>query len=213
MIEAATTLDLNKYRNDGWGLSQSALGALLNVLDSCPRIDAIEFGSGISTQFLLDYARATDKRLTVDSFDNDANFKHPDSILTGLVHCSQSNYRRMFSAGVIDWNAFRKRWWKPRTRQKNCFYDIRKHSLKDHYDLAIIDGPHGNGRNFAFLVLKERIVGGYILIDDFNHYDFLETASRLFELEEVARVESGPNSESGPDNFVLVKVLDVIAGD
>ena len=42
---------------------------------------------------------------------------------------------------------------------------------------------------------------GYILIDDFNHYDFVETASSIFTLEEVVRVEEKK------DNFVLLKVI------
>lgn len=209
MMEQATGLSLDNYRNEGWGLSQSAFGALLDVLNEYSRINVLEFGSGISTQFLLDYAQASGKPVAIDSFDNDATFKHPESTLSRLVHCSQRNYQRMFESGNIDWSAFRKRWRKPKTRQKNCFYDIRDYTLKSHYDLAIIDGPHGNGRNFAFLVLRQRIAGGYILIDDFNHYGFLETASRLFELEEIARVESGTDSGSGPDNFVLVKVTGV----
>ena len=42
---------------------------------------------------------------------------------------------------------------------------------------------------------------GYILIDDFNHYDFVETASSIFVLEELVRVEDQR------DNFVLLKVI------
>ena len=42
--------------------------------------------------------------------------------------------------------------------------------------------------------------GGHILIDDFNHYDFLETAAKVFDLTEITRVEAPK------DNFVLVKI-------
>lgn len=107
----------------------------------------------------------------------------------------------MFNKAEIDWDLFRERWRKPKTRQKNCFYDLKSYPLKSSYNLAIVDGPHGNGRNFAYLILKNRMKEGFILIDDFNHYDFVETASSLLKLEEITRVVS-PR-----DNFVLMKVI------
>ncbi len=194
-------INLEKYSNDGWGLSFAAFNALLKAMDTLPEINAIEFGSGFSSQFLLDYAESTQKKLQIDSFDNDAKFKHPDATLVKLVTCSNKNYEAMFNKAEIDWDLFRKRWQKPKTRQKNCFYDLRNYPLKSSYNLAIIDGPHGNGRNFAYLILKDRMQDGFILIDDFNHYDFVETASSLLKLEEITRVVS-PR-----DNFVLMKVV------
>ena len=56
MMNTTEHFDLDKYSNDGWGLSTKAFNAMLRALDSLPEIRAIEFGSGISTQFLLDYA-------------------------------------------------------------------------------------------------------------------------------------------------------------
>ena len=202
MSVAKTELNLEKYSNDGWGLSERAFQSLINVMDTLPEIIAIEFGSGISTEFLEDYAAESGKNLHIDSFDNDAKYKHEKAHLVGLVECNDKKYRAMFDQGKIDWDFFKKRWWKPKTRQKNCFYDIRDFTLKKNYNLAIIDGPHGNGRNFAFLVLKDCMPDGYILIDDFNHYDFLETASKLLKIEEVARVEAHR------DNYVLLKKLE-----
>lgn len=193
-------LDLEKYRNDGWGLSNAAFNALQDAMDTLPDIVAIEFGSGLSTQFLLDYADLTQKKLHIDTFDNDEKFKHPDATLTNLVTCNDSSYDAMFKKGEIDWGSFKKRWGKPKSRQTNCFYDLRDYPLKSNYNLAIIDGPHGNGRNFAYLLLKNRMKDGFILIDDFNHYDFVETASSLMTLEEIKRIEAPK------DNFVLMKV-------
>ncbi len=200
-MDATKKLDLDKYSNDGWGLSHAAFSALQKAMDTLPEIRAIEFGSGFSSQFLLDYAESRQKRLQIDSFDNDAKYKHPDATLVKLVTCSKKSYDAMLEKAEIDWSLFRKRWRKPKSRQKNCFYDIRDYPLKPNYNLAVIDGPHGNGRNFAYLILKNRMKDGFILIDDFNHYDFVETASSLFELEEVMRVESTR------DNFVLMKVI------
>jgi hypothetical protein len=201
IVNTTENFDLEKYSNDGWGLSTKAFNAMLQALDSLPEIRAIEFGSGISTQFLLDYAEKKNKNLEIDSFDNDVLYKHSKAILTKLVSCNAKSYQAMFNEGEIDWSLFRKRWRKPKSRQKNCFYDLSNYALKTNYNFAVIDGPHGNGRNFAYLLLKNRMENGYILIDDFNHYDFVETASSIFTLEEIVRVEEKK------DNFVLLKVI------
>lgn len=67
------------------------------------------------------------------------------------------------------------------TRIKNAFYDIQDSQLGRDYDLMILDGPSGNGRSVAFGVMKERMKRpGFILIDDFNHYQFLYDCSRCF---------------------------------
>ena len=193
--------DVERYRNDGWGLSVAALAALADVIDDLPAVRAIEFGSGGSTRFLVDYCGHADKPLTLDSFDNDARYGHPDATLARLVQCGADDYERMFERGEIDWSAFRRRWRRPKSRQKRCFYDLSDVALAERYDVAVVDGPHGNGRNFAWLLLRGRMSeGACILIDDFNHYDFLERAASQLPLEEVRRVESAT------DNFVLVRV-------
>ena len=194
-------LDLDKYSNDGWGLSYAAFNALQKAMDTLPEIRAIEFGSGISSQFLIDYSELAQKKLQIDTFDNDARFKHPEATLVKLVTCSDKDYAEMFKHATIDWSLFKKRWRKPKSKQRNCFYDLSDYSLKSDYNLAIIDGPHGNGRNFAYLLLKDRMTDGFIMIDDFNHYDFVETAASLFDLKEVERVVASD------DNFVLMRIV------
>lgn len=196
-----TNIDFTQYTSENWGISIKGLKELLLVLDTLEEVHAIEFGSGVSTQFLVDYAAATRKTLYLDSFDNDPKYKHDKAQLVELIHCNDRAYQSMFSQRAIDWSLFKKKLWRPKTSQKNCFYRIDESTLRRNYNLAIIDGPHGNGRNFAFLLLKKRINNGYIFIDDFNHYDFLEKAYSIFHLEEISR-----NEQQG-DNFVLVKVL------
>lgn len=54
------------YRNDGWGLSRSAFQQLYGIITASKKspFRIIEFGSGISTQFLVDCAlRNTSKKL------------------------------------------------------------------------------------------------------------------------------------------------------
>jgi hypothetical protein len=193
-------LDLNKYSNSGWGISVKGFEALTSALDSLGSVNAIEFGSGFSTQFLIDYAEQNKKEFLIDSFDNDEQYKHEASQLVELIQCKDKDYEAMFESQKLDWSAFKKRFWRPKTRQKNCFYRIDESKLKSNYNVAIVDGPHGNGRNFAYLLLKSRMTEGFIFIDDFNHYDFVERASSVFNLKEVCRVETKG------DNFVLMEI-------
>lgn len=60
-LKTTKQLNLEKYNSDGWGLSNAAFNALQKVMDTLPEIIAIEFGSGFSSQFLLDYAASTKK--------------------------------------------------------------------------------------------------------------------------------------------------------
>jgi hypothetical protein len=66
--------------------------------------------------------------------------------------------------------------------QKNVFYDIKDEQLPDVIDIMIVDGPHGNGRSIAFLHGINRLKSGsYVVIDDYNHYDFIEKFEKLFK--------------------------------
>ena len=195
--------DVERFRNDGWGLSVAALSSLSDVIDALPRVRVVELGSGGSTRFLIDYCRHVGKPLELDSFDNDARYRHPDATLVRLVQCGPDAYESMLARGEIDWSAFRRRWRRPKSRQKRCFYDLSNVTLGERYDIAVVDGPHGNGRNFAWPLLKDRLPpGAHVLIDDFDHYDFLERASALMPLDVIERVVDGK------DRFALVRVRD-----
>ena len=72
------------------------------------------------------------------------------------------------------------------SRQINCFYDIDEYDLQKNYDLVILDGPHGNGRNLAFLIIKQYIEPGtFIFIDDIVHYDFEEKLKMCYDVDEI----------------------------
>ncbi len=193
-------MDLTKYANDGWGISKQAFIAIEKALSSLDDLSVIEFGSGFSTQFFLDYASEHEKALHLDSFDNDKKYKHNEATLCDLMECKDAAYEAMFSKKQLDWSLMKKRFWRPKSRQKNCFYRIDESKLKNNYNFAMIDGPHGNGRNLAFLLLQHRMSSGFIFIDDFNHYDFLEKAHQFFNLTEIERVEKPK------DNYVLLKI-------
>ena len=56
--------------------------------------------------------------------------------------------------------------------------------IPNNIDLLLIDGPNGNGRSLAFLmVVKKMRIGSWIMIDDANHYDFYQRCNEIFETQ------------------------------
>ena len=49
-------MDIEKYKNDGWGLSRKQLIELLEIIKNFEsnNVRVLEFGSGKSTEFLVD---------------------------------------------------------------------------------------------------------------------------------------------------------------
>jgi hypothetical protein len=89
--------------------------------------------------------------------------------------------------------------------QKNNFYKIEESDLNGVYDIVILDGPNGNGRNFAFLHIKQYLNSGSIIyIDDYNHYDFVEKCLDNIDCDIIFKHTEGIGT--GLDNFVIVKV-------
>lgn len=73
-------------------------------------------------------------------------------------------------------------------------------------DAVVLDGPHGNGRSMAFPLLAHALrPGSLILIDDFDHYPFLEDLGLLFRYTELymERVTG--------KHWVLVRLESVVA--
>jgi hypothetical protein len=72
-------------------------------------------------------------------------------------------------------------------------------------DLAILDGPNGNGRSISFLHLKDKISKDCaIFIDDSDHHDYLERCSQVFDTEILVHVN---DPQIHPlFNYAIVKV-------
>ena len=52
----------------------------------------------------------------------------------------------------------------------------------------IVDGPHGNGRSLAFALFFDCLkLYAWILIDDFDHYPFLDDLARIFKFKIVEK--------------------------
>ncbi|OGI08687.1 MAG: hypothetical protein A2Y40_05270 [Candidatus Margulisbacteria bacterium GWF2_35_9] len=67
------------------------------------------------------------------------------------------------------------------TRLVNGFYTVLKEQFPNkEIDGIIVDGPHGNGRSLAFSIFYKYMKPGLlVLMDDFDHYPFLDDLSKL----------------------------------
>lgn len=206
-------MDLTKYENDGWGISVLGFTKLLELIKNNIKkeLNVLEFGSGISTMFLSDVVRNNIKKLKITSFDNDINYGYKKSddedylklLIRNLVECDDLNYQKQFTDKKYSKSLMKTKTSDLKPTQKNNFYDIHENDLSGMYDLIILDGPNGNGRNFCFLHIQNHVEKGTIIfIDDYNHYDFLETCQNLFNTEIMFKHTEG----IGDDNFVIIKV-------
>lgn len=196
-------MNIDKYKNSGWGLSKKCFIEIERKLEKLEAPIIVEFGSGISTTFLIDYLKDRKKEGKVVSFENNKEFtlNNRDIKLNycfrNLLECNDVDFENMFNAEKIDLSKFKKRVISAHTRQKNCFYEILKNDIPKKIDIVILDGPHGNGRSLAFLHIKEKInKGGIIVIDDYTHYDFIDRFKKIFPNSIlIAESKTGKNNK------------------
>ena len=202
----------DSYWMNGMGLHSSQIGKLFDILMDDVK-NVVEFGSGNSTQFLVDARKEHDLNFQIHSFDH-----HPDycynqqhdflkSHRRDLVQCSDMCFEDMFKNGEYDEKCFVNRQEeRDNFSARNCFYDMTENDLPDDIDLVILDGPNGNGRSIAFLHLKNKLSNGaYILIDDSDHYDFIERCKQVLDVDLVAH-ENNPSIHP-LFNYALLKVV------
>lgn len=208
-------MELTKYKNDGWGISQLGFNKLLELIVTNEKkiLSVLEFGSGMSTMFLSDIVKNNIKKLNITSFDNDLEHMYKKTneedyinlLVRDLVECDDKSYNLQFLKNDYDKSLMSIKTSPLAPTQKNNFYNFEQNDLNGIYDIVIIDGPNGNGRNFAFLHLKNHITtGSIIFIDDYNHYDFLEKCEIIFDVEIIHKHTEGVGL--GKDNFVIVKI-------
>lgn len=187
-------MNIEKYKNDGWGLCQNGFKDLYEIIKNHEKtcLSVLEFGSGTSTQFFVDIVENKIKDLTIESYDNDVQWCFKDSEkydfldlkIRDLVECDDPTFASMFVNKQYDRDLMKVRKQKPHTRQKNCFYDIKDFDLSREYDIVVIDGPNGNGRSFAFLHLHNVLKNGtFVFVDDYLHYPFVKIMNHFFDME------------------------------
>lgn len=206
-------MNIEKYKNDGWGISQKGFHDLYKIISEHEKskLSVLEFGSGTSTQFFVDIVENKVKDLTIESYDNDLRwcFKHSEKYdfldlkIRGLVECNNKNYASMFVNKKYDQNMMTIRRAPPHTRQKNCFYNVQEDDLTNEYDIVVLDGPNGNGRSFAFLHLNDILKhGSYVFIDDHKHYPFVKTLKHFFEVELYSE-----NDDCLSEQYAIYKII------
>lgn len=197
-------VNFEKYKNDGWGLSKKCFEEIFKVLATIKisskidnEINVVEFGSGMSTEFLVDMINEG-FNLKITSFDNDLNYcskvEHPNLklLIRDLVDCSDEDFKNQFINKSYNKDSFKLKTTQVHTRQKNTFYDIKEGDLPEVIDLMIVDGPHGNGRSIGYLHGINRLKkGSFVVIDDYNHYPFVENMLSLFPDAELIDESNG----------------------
>lgn len=191
-------MNLDQYKS-GAGLNKKAYEKLFEILQKNKnKIRVLEFGSGMSTKFFVDYNKQFNNKLEIISFDNDPRYcykkKKEDDCLTlhirNLVECSDINFNKQINDKKLEKKFFSVKTTPPTWRQRNCFYQLEDSDLTGTYDIVVIDGPNGNGRNISYLYLKKHIKPGtIILIDDHtsrdNEFDycFVKYLKHFFNVE------------------------------
>lgn len=203
--------DLEKYKNDGWGLTRLALQNLDEILHQCisekGSASILEFGSGSSTRFFVDSVLENNwqDKVRITSFDDNREFmpKFDDAVVSSflslhereLIECDDSSFERMFSDGQYQADAIQPKTSALHTRQRNNFYNIQAGDLQGQYDIVVLDGPHGNGRSMAFLHLVKHLASPcYVLIDDHTHHDFEKRMLSLMSGTAIKENQSGKPS-------------------
>jgi len=150
-------------------------------------VNILEFGCGFITDLLIYIQQDKNYNIILDSFT------HPTSQYKSihdfhsvkkrqLLTCSDSSYNRMFSSQKYNSNYMVKSQRNPNYKMQNTFYEINNNDLKDNYDIVIIAGPNGNGRDISFLHIKNKIKkGGFIMLNQLDRYISVETKDEFFK--------------------------------
>lgn len=209
-------INCDDYKNDGWGLSKICFENINTIIQTFnnSNVNVIEFGSGISTKFFVDLIEIG-HNINIISFDDSVEYsakvKHQNLKLciVDLIECFDSDFENQFNAKEYKRNLYFKKFTEVDTKQKNTFYDVDIEQLPKVIDLMVLDGPHGNGRSIAFLLGINRLKSGsYVVIDDYNHYDFVNKFKQLYPNSELVNISTtGQNNkwELGGD-FVIYKI-------
>lgn len=205
--------EYSKMKGFIWGLHNNTLEYIYNYIknnkDNIHRI--LEFGSGSSTKFLIDVRKELNLDYSVTSFDHliDFSFNNISSGFTlnirNLIKYNDDVYNQMFDELKVSVNyeivedngkeGLQNELYS--TRVKNTFYEIDEGDIDGVYDIVILDGPNGNGRNISYLHFMNNIRKGTLLvIDDYYHYDFLDKCKLVFDVD-VLDVRKFPGGNKG----------------
>lgn len=192
----------------GWALTKSALRSFLCTLANADSdANILELGSGQSTLFWYHMTKCRDSKIHVTTLEHDRHWgeevqrqvKGSNNVMVQtypLKRISDDERHDIFrnpeiademwsTLGTpVSWEEHEN------TRLHNAFYDLPLSffgALRP-IDGMIVDGPHGNGRSLAFPLFSKYLKpDAMILIDDFDHYSFLDDLGRVFNYSVVTR--------------------------
>lgn len=220
---AITTATASGLKFGGWALSKKSIRSfcahLFSKTDS-PNI--VELGGGVSTLFWMNMQKICNPIIQVSTFEHNPIWGSKlDSLITDktiqlkvvkIKQISDVEKNILFNDPIEASNA----WLNmgktiaadqyENTRIKNAFYSLDNSDFDTFMpiDGLVVDGPHGNGRSIAFVLFYRFIhPGTVILIDDFNHYDFLADLGRCFKYEILERQEKKYKS------YVILRIIDI----
>ena len=221
-------MDLQIY-NGTSSLKKQAYTKLLEQLNSYPEdklIRILEFGSGKSTRFFVDYKTIFNKNLEITSFENDINLgyhKQTEELcltlnIRNLIECSDADFNNQMESKIFNKQLFYNKMTHLTWRQRNCIYNILSGDLSGIYDIIVIDGPNGNGRSLLNSIFSPYVASDtIILMDDYNSrdneydYKFVEHIYRFFNLEELYTHDGdSENTFEYGGNFKVFKIIDII---
>lgn len=190
----------------GWALSASAIRMFTQTLmntdsqqNSSSLLRIVEFGSGQSTLFWGNFL-AMGISLDVHTYEHHPYWAEQSLMKTGgrvnvhhvpLRQVSAEVKDQMFKMSGDVYEIFEQGEVLPEsewenTRTKNAFYaaPFDQHFEKASIHGVILDGPNGSGRSLAFPLLMPYLAPkALILIDDYDHYPFLEDLQKLSDSE------------------------------
>lgn len=213
------SIDFSKYENDGWGLSKKEFELLYDILKSKQtlepekEINIVEFGSGRSTEFLVDLINIENMNIKIYSFDDSLEYafkgKHDNLKLhiVPLVECSDESWTTMFKEKKYSPILMSTKLSPVHTRQHNTFYSVTDEMLPENIDVLIVDGPHGNGRSLAYLRCHKQLTdNAIILIDDASHYPFYDHLILLCDTNVLYEQHVRENKWINGGDFIISEI-------
>lgn len=190
---------------DGWSLSHESI-ILIAWLIVKNKINLIvEFGSGYSSIVFSEFFKSLPFEASLITYEHNKEFisrlkPHITNSSIQLKECklkilSDIHFEEMFKvkdpaeyflekSNYVDENDYYN------LKLKNIFYEDDFSFYKDNsIGLVILDGPNGNGRSMAFPLLKKKLKSnGYILLDDFEDYNFEDYLNLITRNKRVVKI-------------------------
>ena len=150
-------------------------------------VKILDIDSGYLTDFICEVKRDYNLKMKLDCITETNSVQIPvfyghRILKRRYLTCSDSSYNKLFTQKRYEklWMVKSQQDWKK--KMYNVFYEIKDNDLLDEYDLVLITGPNSNGRDIAFLHIKDRVKSGsFILLNELDRYTSLETMRLFFD--------------------------------